>query len=76
MVFRYNLLYITVSRLNTRGLLYLTALNQLLTGVYVIELYIIGLFFLVRNNYNRATCVGQAVIIIIIIVITLAFNFS
>jgi len=75
-VFRYNLLYITVSRLNTRGLLYLTALNQLLTGVYVIELYIIGLFFLVRNNYNRATCVGQAVIIIIIIVITLAFNFS
>ncbi len=73
-VFRYNLLYVTVSRPNTRGLLYPTALNQLFTGVYVLELCMIGLFFLVRDNHNRATCVGQAVIMIIATAMTLVFQ--
>ncbi|KAL9127040.1 MAG: hypothetical protein Q9217_004004 [Psora testacea] len=73
-VFRYNLLYVTVSRPNTRGLLYPTALNQLFTGVYVMELCMIGLFFLVRNDHNRATCVGQAVIMIIATAMTLGFQ--
>ena len=73
-VFRYNLLYITISRPNIRGLLYPIALNQLFTGVYVIELCIIGLFFLVRDDYNRVICVGQAIIIIITTAITLGFQ--
>lgn len=73
-VFRYNLLYVTVSRPNTRGLLYLTALNQLFTGVYVMELCMIGLFFLVRDDYNRATYVRQAVIMIITTVIIVGFQ--
>lgn len=74
-VFRYNLLYVTVSRPNTRGLLYPTALNQLFTGVYVMELCMIGLFFLVRDDRNRATCVGQAAIMIIATAMTLGFHF-
>jgi len=73
-VFRYNLLYVTVSRPNTRGLLYPTALNQLFTGVYVMELCMIGLFFLVRDDHNRATCVGQAVIMIVATATTLVFQ--
>ena len=73
-VFRYNLLYVTASRPNTRGLLYPTALNQLFTGVYVMELCMIGLFFLVRDDQNRATCVGQAVIMIIATATTLGFQ--
>jgi len=73
-VFRYNLLYVTVSRSNTRDLLYSTALNQLFTGVYVLKLCMIGLFFLVRDNHNRATCVGQAVIMIIATAMTLVFQ--
>ncbi len=74
-VFRYNLLYVTVSRPNTRGLLYPTALNQLFTGVYVMELCIIGLFFLVRDEHDRATCISQAVIMIITTAMTLGFQF-
>ena len=34
----------------------------------------IGLFFLVRDDHNRATCVGQAVIMIIATAITLVFQ--
>jgi len=74
-VFRYNLLYVTVSRPNTRGLLYPTALNQLFTGVYVMELCVIGLFFLVRDEHNRATCISQAVIMTIATAMTIGFQF-
>lgn len=73
-VFRYNLLYVTVSRPDTRGLLYPTALNQLFTGIYVMELCMIGLFFLVRDDHNRAACVGQAVVMIIATAMTLCFQ--
>jgi hypothetical protein len=74
MMFRYNLLYVTVSRPNTRDLLYPTALNQLFTDVYVMELCMMSLFFLVRDNHNRAACVGQAVIMIIATAMTLVFQ--
>ncbi len=73
-MFRYNLLYVTVFRSNTRGLLYSTILNQLFTSVYVLKLCMIGLFFLVRDNHNRAICVDQAVIMIIATTMTLVFQ--
>ena len=73
-VFRYNLVYVTISRLNTRGLLYPTALNQLFTGIYVMELSVIGLFFLVRDEQNKAICVSQAVIMTIATALTFGFQ--
>ncbi len=73
-MFRYNLLYVTVSRSNTRDLLYSTTLNQLFTSVYVLKLCIIDLFFLMRDNHNKAICVDQAVIMIITTMMTLVFQ--
>ena len=73
-MFRYNLLYVTISRLNTRGLLYPTALFQLFTDIYVMELCVIGLFFLVRDEQNKTTCVSQAVIMIIVTAMTFDFQ--
>ena len=73
-MFRYNLLYVTVSRPDTKGILYPTALNQLFTGVYVLELYLVGLFLLVRDDHQRSACVGQAVIMIIVTAITAVFQ--
>ncbi len=73
MMFRYNLLYVTVFRSNTRNLLYSTTLNQLFTSVYVLKLCMIDLFFLVRDNHNKAICVDQAVIMIIATTMTLVF---
>ncbi|QSZ31452.1 hypothetical protein DSL72_001017 [Monilinia vaccinii-corymbosi] len=43
-VFKYNLLYTYSSEISTRGLLYPHALKQLLTGVYLAEICLIGLF--------------------------------
>ena len=73
-VFCYNLLYVTASRPDTKGNDYSTALNQLLTGVYVMKHYLVALFLFVRDGRHRSTCVGQAVIMIIATVMTAAFQ--
>jgi len=73
-VFRYNILYVTDFGHDSGGIFYPTALNQLFTGVYVMELCVTGLFFLVRDDHNRATCIGQAVIMSIATVITVSFQ--
>lgn len=44
LVYRYNTLYVTKFRFDTGGLLYPTAINQLFTGLYLMELCLIGLF--------------------------------
>lgn len=42
--YRYNLLYVYSSELDTRGLHYPRALSQLLTGLYLAEICLVGLF--------------------------------
>lgn len=44
--YRYNLLYVYSSERDTRGLHYPRALNQTLTGVYLAEICLVGLFTL------------------------------
>lgn len=46
LVYRYNLLYIYNTEIDTRGLVYPRALMQLLVGVYLAEICMIGLFAL------------------------------
>ncbi len=74
-VFRYNLLYVTEFRSNINDLLYSTTLNQLFIKIYVMKLCMIDLFFLVRDDHDRSTCVDQAVIMIIAIAMTVIFQF-
>lgn len=45
-VFKYNLLYVYSSEIDTRGLSYILALKQLLTGLYLAEVCLLGLFAL------------------------------
>jgi hypothetical protein len=42
--YRYNLLYVCLSKIDTRGEVYQRALKQMPTGVYLAELALIGLF--------------------------------
>ena len=75
LVYRYNTLYVTKFRFDTGGLLYPTAINQLFTGLYVMELCLIGLFFLVRDTDDSGhavgtPCKGQAIIMIICLIFT------
>ena len=78
-VYRYNTLYVTKFRLDTGGLLFPTAINQLFTGLYVMELCLIGLFFLVRNadangNAVGQPCTAQGIIMIVVMVMTFFYQ--
>lgn len=59
---------------DTGGLLYATALNQLFTGIYVLELCLLGLFLLLRNEQQGCACIGQAVIMLLALVLTIGYQ--
>ncbi|PMD46485.1 DUF221-domain-containing protein [Hyaloscypha variabilis F] len=71
---RYNMLYVSRFQLDTGGLLYPRAINQTFTGLYVMELCMIGLFFLVRDENDNAACVPQAIIMIIALILTIGYQ--
>ncbi|PWY75584.1 DUF221 domain protein [Aspergillus eucalypticola CBS 122712] len=73
-VYRYNTLYVTKFRFDTGGLLFPRAINQLFTGLYVMELSLIGLFFLVRDTQGEVACEGQAIIMIIVLILTAGYQ--
>ncbi|KFY90097.1 hypothetical protein V498_06181 [Pseudogymnoascus sp. VKM F-4517 (FW-2822)] len=62
--------------LGATGLFYPTAIRQLMTGIYFMELCLAGLFFLVRDANGNATCTSQAIIMIVTMVFTALFHFS
>ena len=70
----------TKFRFDTGGLLFPKAINQLFTGLYVMELCLIGLFFLVRNVNEKtgdaegSPCKGQAIIMIVVLVLTICYQ--
>ena len=79
MVYRYNTLYVTKFRFDTGGLLFPTAINQLFTGLYVMELVLIGLFFLVTDARPNGEAYGtpcktQGVVMIIVFLLTILFQ--
>jgi hypothetical protein len=71
---RYNMLYVFRFQLDTGGLLYPTAINQTFTGLYVMELCLIGLFFLVQDAAGDAACVPQAIIMIVAMFLTALYQ--
>ena len=72
--FRYNILYVTKSVVDTDGLLYPAALNQLFAGIYMFEICLIGLFFVTRDARSHWVCLGQAVIMIVTTVLPTGFQ--
>ena len=78
-VYRYNTLYVTKFRFDTGGLLYPTAINQLFTGLYLMELCLIGLFFLVKDAGTDGTAYGtpckiQGIIMIVVLIMTFLYQ--
>lgn len=85
LVYRYNTLYVTKFRFDTGGLLYPRAIKQLFVGLYVMELVLIGLLFLVRDTKvedghvvpdgNTTPCRAQAIMMLIIFLLTALYQY-
>lgn len=67
--YRYNIMFVTDSNIDTKGLIYPRALQQLLTGVYIAELCMIGLF-------GIAAAVGPIILMVVFLVFTILFHMS
>jgi hypothetical protein len=67
--YRYNIMFVTDSNIDTKGLIYPRALQQLLTGVYIAELCLIGLF-------GIAAAVGPIILMVVFLVFTILFHIS
>ena len=72
---RYCMLYVYRHTEDTGGLLYPRAINQTFVGLYVMELCLIGLFFLVRDADNNSACFPQAIIMIVVMALTAIYQF-
>jgi hypothetical protein len=57
-----------------RGQFYPTAIRQLFTGLYCMELCLGGLFYLVRDGNDEPVCAAQAIAMIFLVFFTLVFQ--
>ncbi|PTB70712.1 DUF221-domain-containing protein, partial [Trichoderma citrinoviride] len=64
---RYSMLYVTRFEVDTGGVLYPRALNQTFTGIYVMELCLAGLFFIVVDESGTHTCTPHGIVMIILL---------
>ncbi|KAF1924101.1 DUF221-domain-containing protein [Didymella exigua CBS 183.55] len=69
--YRYQMIYVSYAKAETNGLIFPKAVNQLFTGIYFMELCLIGLFFL----QNDSSCLPHAIIMIITLIFTVLFQF-
>ena len=73
--YRHNYYYVQRNKVDTHGLLFNNALSQLFAGIYVLEIALIGLFFLVRDTQDNVACSSQAIIMIVVLILTAIFHF-
>ena len=69
LAYRYNVLFVTDTQIDTRGLIYPRALKQLFTGIYLAELCMIGLFVV-------SVASGPLVLMAVFTVFTVLFHIS
>ena len=72
LAYRYNMLYVHDTHIDTKGGFYSRALEQLMVGVYLGELCLLGLFGL--NIGNSVVSAGPTVMQGVLIVVTIIFH--
>jgi hypothetical protein len=72
--YRYQMIYVSYAKAETNGLIFPKAINQLFTGLYFLELCLIGLFFSQDSPGAGRPCFPQAVIMIVVLVFTVIFQ--
>lgn len=66
---RYNVLFVTDTQIDTRGLIYPRAIKQLFTGLYLAEVCMIGLF-------GASVAPGPLVLMVAFLIFTVLFHIS
>jgi hypothetical protein len=65
---------VTRFRTDTGGVLYPRAINQTFTGLYVMELCLVGLFFLAEDENGKNICFPQGIIMVIALIATIIYQ--
>ncbi|RMZ77378.1 hypothetical protein DV737_g4397, partial [Chaetothyriales sp. CBS 132003] len=74
-VIKNNLLYVVrTGDVDSGGLWFPSAINQTFTGLYFMEICMIGLFFLVRDTQGNVACEAQGIIMAIVLVATISYQ--
>ncbi|PMD47920.1 DUF221-domain-containing protein [Hyaloscypha variabilis F] len=74
-VIKNNLLYcVRTGTVDGGGLFFPSAINQLFTGLYFMEICLIGLFFLVRDTEGKVACDAQGIIMAVVLVFTILYQ--
>lgn len=74
-VIKNNILYvIRTGDVDSGGLWFPSAINQTFTGLYFMEICLIGLFFLVRDTHQKVACEAQGIIMAIVFVLTILYQ--
>ncbi|EFY94098.2 DUF221 domain protein [Metarhizium robertsii ARSEF 23] len=73
---RYSAIHVGRQETDHGGILYPRAINQTFTGIYVMQFCISGLFFGVRDETGRQTCLPHAIVMIAALVLTVAFQIA
>lgn len=71
--YRYNIMYVYSTGVDTRGLLYPRALQQLFVGLYIAEICLIGLVA-VSFGKNKNAAIGPLILLILLLVTTVLYN--
>lgn len=75
LVIKNNILYvIRTGDVDSGGIWFPSAINQTFTGLYFMEVCLIGLFFLVRDADNNVACEAQGIIMAIVFVLTIMYQ--
>jgi len=75
LAYRYEFLYVYNNNIDTKGLMYPRALQQLFIGLYLAELCLIGLFA-TGLAANAKACLGPLVLMIIYLVFTALYHIT
>lgn len=71
---RYSMVYVNRLSIDTGGVLYPRALNQTFTGLYVMEIALISLFFVQTDEKFVRVCTPQAIIMIVATILTALYQ--
>ncbi|KAI8195564.1 hypothetical protein KHU50_010843 [Colletotrichum sp. SAR 10_65] len=69
LAYRYNILFVTDTKIDTRGLLYPRALKQLFAGVYLAEVCLVGLFAVSK-------AIGPLILMIVFLIFSVLFHIT